>query len=97
MCAAIDHRQFLVRIGRYAWLKYFANRERRNVKTGKVKWFNDTKGFGFIFSDDGSDDVFVHPSSIKSEGFKFLHEDQRVSFDVKADPKGLRAMDVHPL
>lgn len=97
MCAAIDHRQFLVRIGRYAWLKYFAYRERRNAKTGKVKCFNDTKGFGFISSDGGGEDVFVHLSWIKSEGFKFLHEDQRVSFDVKADRKGPRAMDMHPI
>ena len=63
---------------------------------GTVKWFNGAKGYGFIQRSTG-EDVFVHFSSIKSEGFRSLHEDQRVSFEVNADPKGLRAMDVRPL
>ena len=60
---------------------------------GKVKWFNEQKGFGFISRDDG-DDVFVHFSEINSAGFKTLAENQEVSFDVKEGPKGLQASNV---
>ncbi len=60
---------------------------------GTVKWFNESKGFGFITSDAGSD-VFVHYSSIKQEGFKTLEEGQRVSFDVVPGPKGPQATNV---
>lgn len=66
---------------------------------GTVKWFNDSKGFGFISNDDGSDDVFVHFSSIISDGFKTLAEGQKVVFDVEPDPKNaskLRAINVVP-
>lgn len=65
--------------------------------TGSVKWFNETKGFGFISNDDGSDDVFVHFSSIMTDGFKTLDEGQKVEFDVEQDPKNpnkLRAINV---
>ena len=55
--------------------------------TGTVKWFNETKGFGFISNDDNSGDVFVHFSAIVGEGFKTLAEGQNVSFEVEADPK----------
>ncbi|MDO9530498.1 MAG: cold-shock protein [Syntrophales bacterium] len=60
---------------------------------GKVKWFNERKGFGFIEQDDGSD-VFVHFSAIESSGFKTLYEGQRVSFDVKQGDKGPAAENV---
>lgn len=60
---------------------------------GKVKWFNESKGYGFIQQDNGPD-VFVHFSAIKSEGFKTLAEGQRVQFDIVEDEKGLKAANV---
>jgi CspA family cold shock protein len=69
---------------------------RVNVMEGKVKWFNEQKGFGFIEKDEGGD-VFVHHSAIQSEGFKTLQEGQRVSFDVQQGPKGPAAANVKPL
>ena len=67
------------------------------MKHGTVKWFNESKGFGFISNDEGGDDVFVHFSSIVSNGFKTLAEGQKVTFDVEPDPKNsskLRAVNV---
>jgi CspA family cold shock protein len=60
---------------------------------GTVKWFNGSKGYGFISREDG-DDVFVHHSAILAEGFRNLEEGQRVEFTIESDPKGLRAAQV---
>ncbi len=64
------------------------------MRTGTVKWFNDSKGYGFISPADGGKDVFVHHSAIKGAGFRTLAEGQRVSFNVQDGPKGARAVDV---
>ena len=65
--------------------------------TGTVKWFNDSKGFGFITSEDGEKDLFVHHSAIQGEGFKTLAEGERVEFDVVAGKKGPAAENVTKL
>jgi len=64
------------------------------MSTGTVKWFNDSKGFGFIQPADGTDDVFVHFSTIQGEGYKSLSEGQSVEFEVENGPKGLQASNV---
>jgi len=64
------------------------------MATGTVKWFNDSKGFGFITPEDGSKDLFAHFSAIQEQGFKTLKEGQRVSFDVTSGHKGLQASNI---
>jgi len=66
------------------------------VITGIVKWFNDSKGYGFITRQDGGKDVFVHHSAIQGDGFKSLAEGQKVTFDVEQGPKGPSAVAVQP-
>jgi len=66
------------------------------MATGTVKWFNDSKGFGFITPENGGKDVFVHFSAIQGGGFKSLAEGQRVQFDITDGPKGPQASNVVP-
>jgi CspA family cold shock protein len=64
---------------------------------GTVKWFNADKGFGFIEPDDGSADVFVHHSAIKTDGYRSLQENQRVEYTAAQGPRGIQAEQVQPL
>ena len=65
-----------------------------NMATGTVKWFNDSKGFGFISPDDGSEDLFAHFSAISMSGFKTLKEGDKVSFEITQGPKGKQASNI---
>ncbi|MCG6969223.1 MAG: cold-shock protein [Gammaproteobacteria bacterium] len=66
------------------------------MATGTVKWFNESKGYGFITPDDGSKDIFVHFSAINIDGFKKLTEGQAVTFEIEQSPKGVQATNVMP-
>ena len=66
----------------------------RHAPSYTVKWFNESKGYGFIAPSDGSDDVFVHFSAINASGFRTLAEGQSVRFEVERGPKGLQARNV---
>src|SRR5258708_3284738 len=88
----------------HAWPGPVGGRQTKHVflgklqmATGTVKWFNDAKGFGFITPDGGGDDLFAHFSGIRSEGFKSLQENQKVSFETKKGPKGMQASNIQPL
>ncbi|HVQ62844.1 MAG TPA: cold-shock protein [Burkholderiales bacterium] len=67
------------------------------MATGTVKWFNDSKGFGFITPDGGGKDLFAHFSAIQGGAFKTLKENQKVSFDVAQGPKGPQAQNIKPI
>ena len=67
------------------------------MATGKIKWFNDQKGFGFIADDKGGEDVFVHFSTVEMDGFKSLKEGQVVNYEAEKSAKGLKATKVIPV
>jgi cold shock protein len=67
------------------------------MASGTVKWFNDAKGFGFITPDDGGKDLFAHFSAIQGGGFKSLQENQKVTYEKTAGPKGDQASNIRPV
>lgn len=78
------------------WLatKFISKKVSKIMATGTVKWFNDSKGFGFITPDEGGDDLFAHFSAIIGDGYKSLKEDERVTFEVTEGPKGKQASNI---
>ncbi|MFV1972235.1 MAG: cold-shock protein [Thiohalobacterales bacterium] len=64
------------------------------MSVGTVKWFSNSKGYGFISPDEGGEDVFAHFSAIEMEGYKSLNEGQKVEFDITDGPKGLQASNI---
>lgn len=77
-------------------IKIYGTRRRntRRMLKGKVKWFNDAKGFGFIEQESGGEDVFVHYSTIQTDGYRSLKEGQEVEYEIEGADKGLRATNV---
>lgn len=73
---------------------FFLRKDVLDMATGTVKWFNDSKGYGFITPDDGSEDLFAHFSAIQMNGFKTLKEGQKVAFEVTQGPKGKQASNI---
>ncbi len=67
------------------------------MTTGTVKFFNETKGFGFISPEDGSKDVFVHISAVEASGLRTLDRDQQVEFEVEPDQRGPKAVNIKPV
>ena len=65
-----------------------------NVTSGKVKWFNNAKGYGFVLPEEGGEDLFVHYSAIQMEGYKTLKAGQEVQFEIAEGPKGLHAVNI---
>ena len=80
--------------GALALLAFFVLGKDFEMALGTVKWFNDSKGFGFVTPDDGGDDLFAHFSAIVEAGYKSLKEGQRVSFEVTDGPKGKQASNI---
>ncbi|CCG19079.1 cold shock-like protein [Taylorella asinigenitalis 14/45] len=68
-----------------------------NRVVGTVKWFNDTKGFGFVTPEGSNEDLFIHFSSIQMDGFKTLKENQKISFEITEGPKGKQAINIQPV
>ena len=67
------------------------------MKTGKVKWFNNAKGYGFILADDSSEDLFAHYSTIQMDGYRTLKAGQPVQFETKPSDKGIHAINIQPI
>ena len=67
------------------------------MTTGKVKWFNNAKGYGFVLAESAEEDLFVHYSSIQMTGYRTLRAGQEVTFDIQQGPKGLHAVNVRPV
>jgi CspA family cold shock protein len=67
------------------------------MATGKVKWFNNAKGYGFVLPEEGGEDLFVHYSAIQMDGYKTLKAGQEVSFDIVEGPKGLHAVNIQDI
>jgi CspA family cold shock protein len=85
-----------------SWFSYFLGKPVNffqgsyQMATGTVKWFNDSKGFGFISPSEGGEDLFAHFSAIQGNGFKTLAENQKVTFDIVTGPKGKQAANIRP-
>jgi CspA family cold shock protein len=67
------------------------------MKTGKVKWFNNAKGYGFILADDSTEDLFAHYSTIQMDGYRTLKAGQPVQFETKPSDKGIHAINIQPI